>query len=196
MKPKQDLNFIYKAALRAFAQYGYRRTRMEDVAQEAGMTKGNLYLYIKDKKSLYQEAVAFGLLRWQERVTEVSSELEDPVERFRSSCLEAFRHLSEDRDLREILVKDPAIFPLSSHDDPYTEINQASIGMLESMITDGIDKGWFRNVDSELSARFLFSVYVMFVIKTYIRPEEGGGRRLFETGLDLVLHGLLNHEHS
>ena len=138
--------------------------------------------------------MAFGLLRWQERVAEVSAKMEDPVERFRRSCLEAFRHLSEDRDLREVLVKDPAVFPLSSHDDPYKEINQASVSLLESLIADGINSGRFRDVDPDLSARFLFSVYVMFVIKTYIHPEDGAGRRLFETGLDLVLHGLLKNE--
>jgi len=50
------------------------------------------------------------------------------------------------------------------------------------------------SVDPDRTVGFLFSVYVMFVIKTYIRAEDGSPRRMFEQGLDLILNGLLRPE--
>jgi AcrR family transcriptional regulator len=35
---------ILDAALRVFGQYGYRRTSMDDIAREAGIGKGTIYL--------------------------------------------------------------------------------------------------------------------------------------------------------
>ena len=75
MNREEKLATIYEAALRVFARYGYRRTRVEDIADELGMTKGNLYLYVENKRDLYEKAVAHGLSRWQEMVIKVPGRL-------------------------------------------------------------------------------------------------------------------------
>ena len=43
---------IQRAALRAFARKGYRNTVVEDVAQEAGVSKGTIYTYFDRKEEL------------------------------------------------------------------------------------------------------------------------------------------------
>ena len=50
MRKKEKQEAIYEAALRVFARYGFRKTTVEDIARELGMTKGNLYLYARDKR--------------------------------------------------------------------------------------------------------------------------------------------------
>jgi AcrR family transcriptional regulator len=44
---------IVDAALVTFSKYGYDRTRMEDVAEAAKVSKGRLYLYFKNKEELF-----------------------------------------------------------------------------------------------------------------------------------------------
>jgi len=44
---------IVNAALMTFSKYGYDRTRMDDVAEEAKVSKGRLYLYFKNKEELF-----------------------------------------------------------------------------------------------------------------------------------------------
>jgi AcrR family transcriptional regulator len=44
---------ITKHALRMFAQKGYFKTTVEDIAQATGVAKGTVYLYFKDKQDLY-----------------------------------------------------------------------------------------------------------------------------------------------
>lgn len=43
---------ILAAALRVFAKHGYGASRLEDVAAEAGVTKGTIYYYFKNKDAL------------------------------------------------------------------------------------------------------------------------------------------------
>jgi AcrR family transcriptional regulator len=48
---------ILAAALDEFSARGFAATRLDDVAQRAGVAKGTIYLYFRDKESLFQELV-------------------------------------------------------------------------------------------------------------------------------------------
>jgi AcrR family transcriptional regulator len=48
---------ILAAALEEFAGRGFAATRLDDVARRAGVAKGTIYLYFRDKESLFQELV-------------------------------------------------------------------------------------------------------------------------------------------
>ena len=48
---------ILAAALEEFAASGFAATRLDDVARRAGVAKGTIYLYFRDKESLFQELV-------------------------------------------------------------------------------------------------------------------------------------------
>ncbi len=48
---------ILTAALDEFAMRGFEVARLDDVAKRAGVAKGTIYLYFRDKESLFQELV-------------------------------------------------------------------------------------------------------------------------------------------
>jgi AcrR family transcriptional regulator len=191
MDRQEKLNLIYDAALKVFSQYGYKRSRVEDIASELGMTKGNLYLYAKDKRELYEKAVSYGLLRWQAKVRDAVKGIEDAKEQFVTMCTKSFMYLSKDVALRTILINDPSIFPLSPKEDRFAGINRASMDMLETLLKKGMDEKKFRRIDIRYVTDLLFSIYVMFIIKTYIKSEGKSTRKMFDLGIDLILHGLV-----
>lgn len=48
---------ILRAALEEFAAHGFEAARLDDVARRAGIAKGTIYLYFRDKVALFQELV-------------------------------------------------------------------------------------------------------------------------------------------
>jgi AcrR family transcriptional regulator len=48
---------ILAAALDEFSAQGFAATRLDDVARRAGVAKGTIYLYFRDKEALFQELV-------------------------------------------------------------------------------------------------------------------------------------------
>src|SRR5271169_4104026 len=48
---------IRDAALDEFSARGFEAARLDDVAMRAGVAKGTIYLYFKDKESLFQELI-------------------------------------------------------------------------------------------------------------------------------------------
>lgn len=52
-----QLEGVVGAARRVFGELGYRRTRMSDVAREAGLSPGALYTYVEGKEALFHLVV-------------------------------------------------------------------------------------------------------------------------------------------
>ena len=48
---------ILSAALDEFSSLGFEAARLDDVAKRAGVAKGTIYLYFRDKESLFQELI-------------------------------------------------------------------------------------------------------------------------------------------
>ena len=48
---------ILAAALEEFSARGFEATRLDDVAKRADVAKGTIYLYFRDKESLFQELI-------------------------------------------------------------------------------------------------------------------------------------------
>src|SRR5476651_1611623 len=48
---------ILTAALEEFSARGFEATRLDDVARRASIAKGTIYLYFRDKESLFQELI-------------------------------------------------------------------------------------------------------------------------------------------
>lgn len=67
----QRQNNILDAAERVFFEKGYTLAKMDDVAEEAELSKGTLYLYFKNKEELYFGLTHRALLNLKERFQKV-----------------------------------------------------------------------------------------------------------------------------
>ena len=56
-EPAERRQSILDAALDEFTARGFAGTRLDDVARRAGVAKGTIYLYFRDKESLFQDLV-------------------------------------------------------------------------------------------------------------------------------------------
>jgi len=181
---------IFQAALSLFAHYGYRKTTVEDVAVKVGMTKSNIYFYVKNKRELYEKSVSHALEKWRSTIEEELDSAADAKEKFAIASTRAIEYLEGHRELRALLIKDPDIFTLSPSEDRFYEVNQRAMQMLKNVIQQGIDEGIFYPVDVDHVSEFLFSVYIMFLIKTYVKSDGSSSDRMYEEGLALILRGL------
>ncbi|HON79330.1 MAG TPA: TetR/AcrR family transcriptional regulator [Spirochaetota bacterium] len=193
MKREQKQEELYRTALTIFAEYGYKKTTIEDIASAMGLAKGTLYLYAKNKLELYRDTVAWAFNRWQNRVKEAVIQVSDPVEKLMVLSHSAYEYLSGDRAFRKILERDPDLFPLFESKDPFSDINMESVSMIKAILIEGAESGVLHVPDPEQAARCLFSIYVMFIQKTYVVPEGEPVKSMFETAINLLLRGLRAH---
>lgn len=186
-KKYQDL---YRESLELFATFGYKKTTIEDVADKLNMSKGNLYFYVKNKQILYENTINWALLRWQESViVDIEKEI-TPASKFKAMAESSMAYIESNKYLRKLLITDPDIFTLEVSKDRFPEANRAAIEIIEDILQMGIDDGSFYAMEVKETAKYLFSVYMMFLIKTYVYLDRESYKKMFDAALTLNLRGL------
>jgi AcrR family transcriptional regulator len=103
---------ILESALRLFSERGYNRTTLQDIAQGAGATVGNVYSYFDSKLRILYEVYE----PWQDaRYAELDAHLktiENPREKLRAILLGVWR----DIPTRNIMLANSLMEALSSTD--------------------------------------------------------------------------------
>ncbi len=191
MNRKDRLELVYKAALKVFSKYGYRKSTVEDIANELGMTKGNLYTYVDDKRDLYEKAVAYGLRRWQKAAADAMEAEEDPLNGLITFAMTGWSYLAQDAEMQNIVVNDPSVFPLYPEEDRFYKINLDSMNMVKKLLRTGIAQKRFREMDVDSVVPFLYSIYIMFVIKTYVKSKDNTVADMVGAATEVVLNGIL-----
>ena len=79
---------ILDAANRLLARYGYRKMTMEDVATEAGIGKGTIYLCFPSKEEVALSTIDRLVERLLERMREIARSEAEPSERLRRLLVE------------------------------------------------------------------------------------------------------------
>jgi TetR/AcrR family transcriptional regulator, repressor for uid operon len=70
---------IVQAAITTFSKYGYDKTRMDDIAKNANLGKGTLYLYFKSKEELFYAISENSIKELKEQLSKLFSKKEDLV---------------------------------------------------------------------------------------------------------------------
>jgi len=196
MRNKQDETVILDAALKVFSRYGYKKSTLEDIANELSMTNTAMYAYATSKRDLYEQTVRYVMKRWQGSVQQAVSKQSTAQGKLTKLCESALYYLAKDAEFCALLRSDPGIFPMFPTVDPYEAITRDSVLMIERIIQFGQETGEFRAVDTSGSAEVLFSIYKNFIIHTYINSEEDYTSRYLPITLELLLNGLLRENHS
>jgi AcrR family transcriptional regulator len=138
---------IIEAAIREFSRRGFAATRLEDVAERAGVTKGTIYFYFKDKEDLFKAAARSSL-------EPALNEIEALGAHFEGSAEESLRvHLSAvypklvtnpraGQILRLIIAEGPQFPELVEF--YYSEIISRGIAILRRVLERGIARHEFR----------------------------------------------------
>src|ERR1700752_1365545 len=79
---------ILEAAQKMFSQYGYRRTSIDDIAREAEIAKGTVYLSFKSKEEIFR-ALSESLCARVMNEAAQGAALEAPLEQRLAAMLEA-----------------------------------------------------------------------------------------------------------
>jgi len=82
---------IINIAAQLFAEHPYHEVRMDDVAVRAGVSKGTLYAYFKDKEDLYLALIRYGLDRLFARIEDGFAHVKEPEDKVLAFARESLR---------------------------------------------------------------------------------------------------------
>lgn len=95
---------IVDAALITFTKYGYDRTRMDDIADAAKVSKGKLYLYFKSKEELFYAISERNITELKEQLSALFSMKEDVISNA-EYFYESFQRNKNTTDLEKVFFE-------------------------------------------------------------------------------------------
>ena len=188
---------IIAAALDLFVERGYASTRQEDVAARAGVSKGTLYLYFKNKEDLFKAVVRGNVLP-------VLQHGEVLIERFPGSSAELVRQMvrgwwdltgsTKIAGLPKLIIGEAGNFPdLAKF--YYDEVILRAHSMFRRVLQRGIASGEFREVDVDHMVHVALAPLVMLSVWGHsfacCERKQLQQERYLDAYLDMLLHGLL-----
>lgn len=177
-------------ARRLFYEKGYYRTTVDDIAREAGVAKGTVYLYFNSKVELLLAIIETEHVKLLDFLQELSTLELNPKEKLSRfidkmwDILYGARHMLAMAELAQRRI----IFEEGFKDMYMTRImplRRAIMVNLKAIVDEGIEKGFFRKIDSEFAVRWmLFSIPGAFYgSEGKVRYEDR------ETIKDLIFRG-------
>jgi len=196
MAPRPDLsaarkNQILDAAMAVFARSGFHEARMDDIAQESGLSKGTLYWYFKSKEEIIT-AISQRLFTTDIEQVESLLNSEGTVsERLQQLIRDRVRGLQEMSDMVAILFE---FYAVALHQDGVRQFIKAYFQnfheLLVALIQQGIERGEFRPVDALAAATALDAVFEGLIVRWLIDPDAVQWASLGEAAIHLMLDGL------
>src|SRR6059036_4063647 len=94
---------IIDAAIRVFARNGYYNSRVSDIAREAGIASGTIYLYFKTKDDILVRLFREKMAEWVALVRKEVAAEGDPLAKIRKIVALHFRKIEESPHLAAVV---------------------------------------------------------------------------------------------
>jgi len=186
---------IVDAALTSFAARGFAATRLEDVAARAGISKGTLYLYFKNKEELFEAVVRATLLPRIERLEALSATFEGPSGQLLERLLLTLAGVvgSQAGAIPKLVIAEAGNFPELARFYLH-EVIHRGLGLIGKILRRGIERGEFRTVDVDHAAFCVIAPVLLAALwKNSLEPHAEApldARALLQEHLHLLLRGL------
>ena len=189
---------IIVAAKRVFSAKGFNKATMEDIAKEAELSPGTIYLYFKNKDELYA-SLSLRILHY----------LYLRVEQLNSEDIAATKKMDTLKDvLYDVYKFDPLIvinmFHLQSSETlknlspkllgEIKELSQKALGIMENIFRDGIESGDFIDLHPVAMADIAWALFSGIILweeskrilnsdKDYLKDTLGMAFDIFSRGI-------------
>jgi len=158
--PEERPHQIIQAAIEVFDKKGLSGARLEDIAKEAGVSKGTIYLYFPNKEELFREMVRNTLIEtiaWGEQLPDDQT----PTEQL-THYMEQFWNLASTPSymtIYRIVTGEIHLFP-DLADFYFKEVVIRARSMVERIIKRGVERGEFRPIEPSIASRMLSALFL------------------------------------
>lgn len=181
---------ILRAATRVFARNGYFNSKVADIAREAGVADGTVYLYFKSKEeilhSIFDRSVDEAITEGRKQLAEIT----DPREKLRRIALLHLERLGADRDLAVVFQVE-----LRGSTKFMEEFSAAGFAeyleLIRSTFAEGQQAGMFRpELNAKVVAKILFGALDEMATNWILSKRRYKLAPMADQVLDIFLNGV------
>jgi AcrR family transcriptional regulator len=187
---------VLDAALRLFIERGFAATRVEDIAAQAGLSKGAVYLYFPSKEAILEGLVKRAVLPVADSALGMLQNYAGDPRLVITAALKMVAGRLADPKLIAIprlLMREMINFPELAQ--MYRrEVIDRVVPAIETLVRNGMRDGYFRPLDAELTLRSIIGPIIAHVMiaELFGLTPKGGLEidRLVDNHMAILFDGL------
>lgn len=189
-KDNEKRKRILESAIKVFAKTGYSDARIQDVAKEAGVSHGTVYIYFENKDTLFMsifQEILGELIQYISSEIQKEKNAEKKIRRIISMQLDI---IEENPDLTKLILIE---FPRSGNflSDSNTGVISRYIDLISDVLRQGISEGIFSvELRTEIVATMIYAG-IQGIATRWILDGMNYSLRMMEKPIaDIILNGL------
>jgi AcrR family transcriptional regulator len=175
---------LLSAAKAVFAARGYHQTKISDIAEEADVGVGTVYLHYDGKEALFLELVEDTTRELKERVDLAKAAAGNPVDQARVSCETFFRFAQENQETFRI------VFGEGVFNSTIAAAQKVFLADVAQSMTAGMRQGVFAPYPTALIAQAVVGLLTQ-VVSWWITQDEVSLEEAIEATNRFIAHGIL-----
>lgn len=162
---------ILDAARKIFAEHGYARTTIDQIANSLNVGKGTVYRYFDDKKSLFLAVFANGMAQVRDTMRAKIDPVELPQDKINTAVTTFCDFFDNNRDLIEICMQVRSEFK-DDYKRIFLDLYSDYIVRIQDNLRKGVEMGIFRELDVERTAE-AYSALLQGLLQIFYLRELG-----------------------
>ena len=181
---------ILRAAIRVFARNGFFNAKVADVAKEAGVADGTVYLYFKNKDhilvSIFEETMHESISEGRDVIQSIA----DPREKLRRIAALHLERMGADRDLAVVFQVELRSSTKFMEQFSETRVSEY-LDLIRSVILEGQREGCFRqSLDANVASKVFFGALDEMVTNWVLSRKAYDLRSTADSVIDLYFNGV------
>ena len=182
---------IIQSAVECFSKYGLDRTRMDDVAQKADLSKGTLYLYFKSKEDLFYVICENNLRVLKEQLSHIFATTKEDLVSNAEQFYENF-HKEEKRESEKVFCE---IIAESARNPKlqkmlYTQ-RIKTFNVVREYLDRQMEKGFFKkDTDTEAIASGFVALYDGLIASEFLGVSVNHSKRSWRKTVRAIIMGI------
>lgn len=190
--PQRRREEILVAATKLWASKGYPNTDLESVAADLKLAKGTLYRYFSSKEEMFHAAVDRAMQLLQQWISDMTSSVEEPLERIRAAVKAFLTFFDDHPELLELIIQERAEFR-NRQDPTFVQYRARNIGPWQKLIEDLMDEGRVRRMPvSRITNVLSCALYGALFTHYYSRQQPLANAA--DEILDVTFQGILTND--
>ena len=179
---------IIDAVIKIINRKGIKELTMNEVAKQAGIAKGTLYIYFENKNDLLESAIETSLEPLYMAIKEILNSDLSPDKKLENIVEFLLFFFEEHKKYFRVLI-----YEHQRSQDPKKRFidnkHQHFLKRIANIIQDGIDEGLFKAYDPEMLAVMFSELLIGVTLQKIVRQEESSLNDAKQAIIDVFFKG-------
>jgi AcrR family transcriptional regulator len=179
---------IRKYAIKVIAKYGYHNTKVQMIADEAGIANGTVYYYFKSKQEILEYIYDVELEKFSKYFDELEKSEGTVLEKLDDFMNYSFREWQDNFDVLKILIQD-GIFP-ANYDLNITKLFVKLRNKLSHLLEEGFKSGELKEVDANSFAFIITNLLCVAIYEFKVNGNTDNYKNRQTQLINFILDGI------